>query len=318
MPDTHDVFLSHSERDEAVVRDLARRLHDRGLRVWFSGWEIGTGDSIPSMIDAGLEGSSVLVFCISEHAVGSDWARLESYTFRFRDPLNRARRFIPLRLDDTPLKGSLAQFYYIDWRNRDDYEFEKLVHACRTVPAEGDGHLDGPAPERASLRIGVRHARFDVPDGWAAQSAAKLAEIQVTEGDESTIHAALHRTGTDPELIYSMTIKSFAVPASALASENIPQLVRSVEKHTGMRSVSDLTPVSLDGLAGWLWHLQGVVSGALLGRPHVATFDIHCAEVLAPVDAFTTIKMLLTAPRASAHEAADALARVILSWQWGP
>ena len=33
----------------------------------------------------------------------------------FRDPLNQEGRFIPLRLDDAPIKGSLAQFLYINW-----------------------------------------------------------------------------------------------------------------------------------------------------------------------------------------------------------
>jgi hypothetical protein len=41
---------------------------------------------------------------------------LEAGTFRFRDPLNKERLFIPLRLDATPIKGSLAQFLYINWR----------------------------------------------------------------------------------------------------------------------------------------------------------------------------------------------------------
>ena len=57
------------------------------------------GDSIPSKIDAGLEQSRVLVLCLSAQAFGSDWAQLEACTFRFRDPLNQERRFIPLRLD---------------------------------------------------------------------------------------------------------------------------------------------------------------------------------------------------------------------------
>ena len=34
----------------------------------------------------------------------------------FRNPLNKERRFIPLRLDDAPIKGSLARFLYINWR----------------------------------------------------------------------------------------------------------------------------------------------------------------------------------------------------------
>jgi hypothetical protein len=105
MAYTHDVFLSYSRRDTSVVCDLAKRLRDRGLRVWFDGWEMSPGDSIPSRIEAGLEGSAVLVFCASKHSLGSDWALLESQTFRFRDPLNRKRRFIPLRLDDTPLRA---------------------------------------------------------------------------------------------------------------------------------------------------------------------------------------------------------------------
>ena len=50
-------------------------------------------------IEEGLEHSRVLVLCMSANAFGSDWAQLESGTFRFRSPLNKERRFLPLRLD---------------------------------------------------------------------------------------------------------------------------------------------------------------------------------------------------------------------------
>ena len=74
----------------------------------------------------------MLVLCMSANAFGSDWAQLEAGTFRFRDPLNQERRFIPLRLDDAPIKGSLAQFLYINWlpENREQ-EYAKLLEACR-------------------------------------------------------------------------------------------------------------------------------------------------------------------------------------------
>ena len=96
MPDdfTFDVFLSHSSHDKAIVRPLAERLRQDGLRVWFDEWELRPGDSIPSKIEEGLEHSRVLVLCLSAQAFGSDWAQLESGTFRFRDPLNQERRFI--------------------------------------------------------------------------------------------------------------------------------------------------------------------------------------------------------------------------------
>jgi hypothetical protein len=111
----YDVFLSHSSKDKAVVRTIEERLRADGLRVWFDEWTIKAGDSIPAKIEEGLEASRVLVLCMSAHAFGSDWAKLEGYMFRFRDPLNKERRFIPLRLDDAPIKGSLAQFLFIRW-----------------------------------------------------------------------------------------------------------------------------------------------------------------------------------------------------------
>ena len=110
-----DVFLSHSAKDKAVVRPLAERLRQDGLKVWFDEWVLKPGDSIPAKIEEGLEHSRVLVLCMSANAFGSDPAQLEAGTFRFRDPLNQERRFIPLRLDDAPIKGSLAQFLYINW-----------------------------------------------------------------------------------------------------------------------------------------------------------------------------------------------------------
>jgi small GTP-binding protein len=71
---------------------------------------------------------------MSAHAFGSEWAQLESYTFRFRDPLNKKRRFIPLRLDHAPIKGSLAQFLFIDWQGEHrDQVYAKLLEACRPL-----------------------------------------------------------------------------------------------------------------------------------------------------------------------------------------
>src|ERR687895_2938797 len=129
---TYDIFLSHSSKDKGVVRAVAERLRADGLRVWFDSWVLKPGDNIPAEIEEGLEHSRVFVLCMSAHAFGSDWAQLESYTYRFRDPLNKERRFIPLRLDETPIKGSLAQFLYINWLpdNREQ-SFAQLVEACR-------------------------------------------------------------------------------------------------------------------------------------------------------------------------------------------
>src|ERR1700730_1131097 len=127
-----DVFLSHSTKDKAVVRAVAERLRGDGLRVWYQEWEIRPGDSIPAKIEEGLERSRVLVLCMSAQAFGSDWARLESGTFRVRDPLNKERRFIPLGLAAGPIKGSLAHSLYISCLAEErEKEYAKLLEACR-------------------------------------------------------------------------------------------------------------------------------------------------------------------------------------------
>jgi|ERR1035438_9225478 hypothetical protein len=145
---THDVFLSHSTKDKAVVRPLAERLRQDGLKVWFDEWVLKPGDSIPAKIEEGLEHSRVLVLCMSANAFGSDWAQLEAGTFRFRDPLNKDRRLILLRLDDSAIKGSIAQFPYIDWLPPDrEQEYAKLLGNCQAGPME--------LPLQSSIRLKV-------------------------------------------------------------------------------------------------------------------------------------------------------------------
>lgn len=135
-----DVFVSYSRQDQAMVLDLAQRLRDAGVRVWLDLWEIQIGDSIPAKIEYGLEHSRLLLLCISQHALGADWVPLESQSFRFRDPLNQARRMIPVRLDDAKVRGSLAQFRALDWRGKATTTFaqlcELLVQAASVPTAE--------------------------------------------------------------------------------------------------------------------------------------------------------------------------------------
>src|SRR5437762_2871386 len=108
-----DVFLSHSSKDKAVVRELAERLRADGLRVWLDEWVIRVGDSIPLMVERGLARSRSLVLLMSANAFGSDWVDLERATVIFRDPSNKARRFLPVRLDDAEIPEMLRQFLYV-------------------------------------------------------------------------------------------------------------------------------------------------------------------------------------------------------------
>ncbi|MEK7677942.1 MAG: toll/interleukin-1 receptor domain-containing protein [Verrucomicrobiota bacterium] len=120
---THDVFLSHSAKDKAVVRPLAERLRQDGLKVWFDEWVLKPGDSIPAKIEEGLERSQ--------------------FTFQ-------PSAFILQPFLDAPIKGSLAQFLCFNWLQDDrEKEYSSLLEACcsRTKPVELASSLGFLPPE---------------------------------------------------------------------------------------------------------------------------------------------------------------------------
>ncbi len=138
MVPTFDVFLCHSARDEPVVRPLAERLRADGLRVWF--------DDDPAKVEEGLENSRTLVLCLSANAGGAEWARLESETLRFRDPLNRERRFVLLRLDDAAVPGSLGQLPCIRLARGGISETRSRPAGLRSVQRPGRAGGENPLP----------------------------------------------------------------------------------------------------------------------------------------------------------------------------
>jgi hypothetical protein len=186
----YDVFLSHSSKDKEVVRDVAERLKAGGLRVWFDEWEIKPGDSIPAKIEDGLETSRVLVLCMSANAFGSDWAKLESYTFRFRDPLNTERRFVPVRLDDAPIKGSLSQFRYVLWwPSTREQASSELLEACNSSAGQQSA---GATPVSAPMDTLTQAVTKPVPSrtavdhpneesSWQEHTAHPLTKLEINK-----------------------------------------------------------------------------------------------------------------------------------------
>ena len=92
----YDVFISHSAKDKPVVRQLAERLKQDGLRVWFDDWEIQLGDLIGLKIEQGLEQSRTLILVMSKNALASEWVTLERHTALFRDPTNAGAPLHPV------------------------------------------------------------------------------------------------------------------------------------------------------------------------------------------------------------------------------
>ena len=94
---------------------LAERLRKDGLKVWFDECEIAEAEGAKRKSASELQPSAL---------------SLEAF---LSAPLNTERRFIPLRLDDAPIKGSLAQFLYINWLPEDpeqELRHRSLRYSC--------------------------------------------------------------------------------------------------------------------------------------------------------------------------------------------
>jgi small GTP-binding protein len=190
----YDVFLSHSSKDKPVVRALAERLKNDGLRVWLDEWIIKPGDMIGLSIEKGLEQSRTLVLFMSANAFPSEWVTLERHTALFRDPTNQDRRFIPLRLDDAPIGDTLRQFAYVDWRQPSDEAYARLLAACRPLIVS-----ESPRRRTEELRsswvlkghTSLVHSVAVTPDGRRAVSGSADRTVRVWDLEREECAATL-------------------------------------------------------------------------------------------------------------------------------
>lgn len=118
----YDIFISHSSIDKFYARELATKLRDMGLKIWFDEWVIRAGDDIYLALEQGLSESQILLLCMTPDFFNSDWTGLERSTAIFRDPRNKEQRFIPLLLKPCEIPGALQRYKYIDLQKQHNTE----------------------------------------------------------------------------------------------------------------------------------------------------------------------------------------------------
>lgn len=96
----YDVFISHASEDkETFVRQLANRLIERNLSVWYDEFSLRVGDGLRDSIDSGLAQSRFGIVVLSSDFFRKPWTKWELDGLVQLENSSNVPRILPIWLD---------------------------------------------------------------------------------------------------------------------------------------------------------------------------------------------------------------------------
>ena len=106
--DQFDAFLSHNSKDKPVVREIARTLEARGLRVWLDEQELPPGQPWIPQLEASVGQSRTIIVFLGPGDMGS-WQRAEMW-LALRKAFERGQPVIPVLLPGVSTTANTPEF----------------------------------------------------------------------------------------------------------------------------------------------------------------------------------------------------------------
>jgi len=132
--ENHDIFISYSWTDKAVVRKIVVQLEKQGLSCWLDVGEMMVGDQLFAAIDKGITSARVFIACCSNQYVSSINCQRELLL-----AADRKKLIIPIwvgEMDIWPPTGQMAPLLagklYIDISTEEKLE-DTLVNLIVTI-----------------------------------------------------------------------------------------------------------------------------------------------------------------------------------------
>lgn len=147
-PRRRQVFVTYSQADRGVARQVAEALLDAGLLVWIDAWELQAGDSIGQRIDDLIASSDVLLVLLSPNSVASKWVQKELSAALSGELRDRAITVVPALVEDCDVPPLLSDRQYLDLRHDRPAAIRRLVEQIGSVPGLDFSRLDGRAFEQ--------------------------------------------------------------------------------------------------------------------------------------------------------------------------
>ncbi len=131
----YDTFLCHNSMDKPAVRQLKRKLADRGIVSWIDEEGLLAGDSFVPELEKVIEKTPTALVIVGPKWMGQ-WQRQEYYALLDRavsegEGRGRGLRLIPVLLPGVPRKPKLPMFlsgrHYVDFRSKEGLEDREVM-----------------------------------------------------------------------------------------------------------------------------------------------------------------------------------------------
>ena len=161
---TYDVFLCHNAEDKPVVKDIARKLKDKGHRPWLDEWELRPGLPWQPELEKKIKDIEAVAVFVGANGVGP-WQQKEIDAY-LRQFIKRGCPVIPVILPDCKVTPELPVFLegntWVDFRIGWDRALERLIWGSR-----------GKSPRQWTCNGAVKYQRETRPTAQD-QAASKL------------------------------------------------------------------------------------------------------------------------------------------------
>jgi hypothetical protein len=132
----YDAFISHAVEDKIpIANELCAKLERAGLKIWYSGKELGVGDSIEKTIEKGLNRSRYGIVIFSPTYLAKNWTIREFYTLLAKE-IEEHKVILPvlynITLDELKNKDLvMADRFAVNADRGMDFIVERLVHEIK-------------------------------------------------------------------------------------------------------------------------------------------------------------------------------------------
>jgi CRISPR/Cas system-associated endonuclease/helicase Cas3 len=142
--------MSYVSSDQALAKLISENLLAHGVDVWDYEEALVPGDNWAESIDKHITEADAVVFLTSRSWNASPSAQWETALAVAGKLANPFKRLIPLRIDAAEPPPFLAQYQYVDLRDREQFstQLEKLTKSISEYPAAIDPESDSASTER--------------------------------------------------------------------------------------------------------------------------------------------------------------------------